>query len=171
MIECYGCKGLGWVDSKHFGPSKCPVCGGTGKLANNIKGENPEQNEASDLLDTQGRSILAGNNKNRLLADLENWLRANNKVKFDHRNSSMNTYTSRSAKYYKNLGLTWVYTGGGNRIHLRKGDYKDADPDNRVLYKTSSGADLWGGYPQFIIEEQTDVEYAKKLITYAINFL
>jgi|GEM_PF-5407526 len=33
--QCDGCDGKGWVDSKHVGPTTCPVCKGTGK-ENNI---------------------------------------------------------------------------------------------------------------------------------------
>jgi len=29
-IICHGCQGKGWVDSVYYGPSKCPLCNGTG---------------------------------------------------------------------------------------------------------------------------------------------
>jgi len=38
--QCYGCEGKGWVDSKHLGPTICPICKGSGKINNEVlKGE------------------------------------------------------------------------------------------------------------------------------------
>lgn len=166
MKECHGCKGLGWVDSKHYGPSVCPICGGKGQ----IEANNPIQISESKgrLLDVE---IMPRMNKNKLLVELEEWLRQSEGANFDHTNKRMNTYTSYSEKQSTVIGLCWVYTDGANRIHLRKPDYTAVDVDKRVLYKTSIGTDLFGGYPQFIVQTPNDLEYAKKLITYAIKYL
>jgi hypothetical protein len=34
--QCYGCEGKGWVDSKHLGPTVCPICKGSGQLNNRV---------------------------------------------------------------------------------------------------------------------------------------
>lgn len=34
MQKCHGCEGKGWVDSARFGPIVCPICKGTGQIAN-----------------------------------------------------------------------------------------------------------------------------------------
>lgn len=168
MKECHGCKGVGWVDSKHYGPTICPICKGLGQLE--------DSKLALQTVATRQPSGLRGRinvirNKNRLLAELEEWLIAHDKIVFDHSNKRMNTYNSFSEANGKVLGLVWIYTDGANRIHLRKGDYGTVDVDQRVLYETSKGTDLWGGYPQFIVQSASDIEYAKKLITYALNHL
>ena len=36
--QCYGCEGKGWVDSKHLGPTTCPICQGSGKTNNETLG-------------------------------------------------------------------------------------------------------------------------------------
>ena len=36
MKQCHRCEGKGWVDSAHFGPTFCPICKGTGQIANGI---------------------------------------------------------------------------------------------------------------------------------------
>ena len=36
MSLCHGCKGLGWVDSQHFGPTVCPICKGSGQVNNEV---------------------------------------------------------------------------------------------------------------------------------------
>lgn len=36
MKQCYGCEGKGWVDSKHLGPTICPICKGSGQLNNEV---------------------------------------------------------------------------------------------------------------------------------------
>lgn len=168
MKECHGCKGLGWVDSKHYGPTLCPICRGTGQVE--------EEGLLPKAVDTRQPSGLLGRinvirNKNRLLTDLERWLLSHEGVVFDHSNKRMNTYHSLNEVSGKMKGLVWIYTDGANRMHLRKGDYSTVDIDQRVLYQTSKGTDLWGGYPQFIVQSARDVDYAKKLITYALKNL
>ena len=42
-MVCHGCYGKGWVDSQWSGPSRCPICQGTGSLgetASNTIGSN-----------------------------------------------------------------------------------------------------------------------------------
>ena len=39
MKQCYGCEGKGWVDSKHTGPTICPICKGSGQLNSEVPAE------------------------------------------------------------------------------------------------------------------------------------
>ena len=111
------------------------------------------------------------NNKNRFLGELEVWLRKLPGVKFDHPNKTMNTYTSISKEHFDERGLVWVYTNGRNYLHLRQGDYSSVDIDIRILDEERTDNLLLGHYPQFIINEKSDIDYAKKLIEYALNWL
>ncbi len=69
-----------------------------------------------------------------------------------------------SKSKYRMMGLVWVSTYGAGRIYLFKGDYKPVDLNNKVKYQN-----VWGGYPQFELQAQADVDYAKRLISYALN--
>jgi len=44
MIRCHGCEGKGWVDSKHIGPTTCPICKGTGQVINEASSSNTSTN-------------------------------------------------------------------------------------------------------------------------------
>ena len=66
----------------------------------------------------------------------------------------------------RTMGLVWVSTNGQERIYLAKGDFGPVDFNNKVKYEN-----VWGGYPQFEIRTQGDIEYAKELISFALaNF-
>ncbi|MDD5511110.1 MAG: hypothetical protein PHI12_09925 [Dehalococcoidales bacterium] len=150
-MDCFGCNGKGWVDSQYRGAMKCPVCGGTGKLAQ-----------------TQPKASIPAKvplvNKNTLLFQLEQWLQEQPGVLFDHVNKTMNTYAFMSKTKNRRMGLVWVTTYGGNRIYLFKGDYGIADPDNKVKYEN-----VWGGYPQFEVGSLEELGYAKRLVAYALE--
>ena len=164
MNQCHGCKGLGWVDSQHVGPTKCPVCGGKGQI-NDLPSTPAVARSLQPLPPTPSEKTIG--NRNRILGELENWLQQDPNVRLDHGNKRMNTYRSWSQNKVTQIGLVWVYTDGANRIHLRKGDYSQVDTDKRVINQTSTGQEPWGGYPQFIIRDSNDLAYAKKLIEYA----
>ena len=149
MKTCHGCGGKGWVDSQYKGPAVCPLCGGSGQI-------NEGQSKPSI------KSQLA--NKNPLLLQLENWLQQQQGVTFDHLNKTMNTYVFISNLKARMMGLVWVSTYGAGRIYLAKGDYGPVDNGNRVKYQN-----VWGGYPQFELRTQDDLEYAKRLIAYALQ--
>lgn len=149
MKKCHGCGGKGWVDSQFKGPVLCPVCNGTGQIG---------ESEAK----TPNKTQLI--NQNPLLLQLENWLGQQQNIIFDHRNKTMNTYVFMSNIKKRLMGLVWVSTYGAGRIYLAKGDYTPVDKDNRVKYQH-----IWGDYPQFEIRAQVDVEYAKRLVSYALN--
>jgi hypothetical protein len=151
-MKCYGCEGKGWVDSQYKGAMICPVCGGSGETS---KGQPRTSSLAKKPLD----------NNNPLLLQLENWLNQQpQRVTFDHVNKTMNTYNFMSKSKGRMMGLVWVSTYGASRIYLFKDDYGPADPNNKVKYQN-----VWGGYPQFELQTQTDIDYAKRLISYALN--
>ncbi len=155
-MKCHGCEGRGWVDSQYKGAMLCPVCHGSGKVTDNQK----EVSITSNILPTETPSI----NKNPLLLQLENWIKHQKDIKFDHSNKTMNTYRFMSKTKGRVKGLVWVSTYGAGRIYLYKDNYSPVDPQNKVKYQK-----VWGNYPQFEVVSQGDVEYAKKLISYALN--
>jgi hypothetical protein len=161
-MACHGCNGRGWVDSQYAaGPALCPICRGTGltdstaKLRGNEPTISPKQ---------------AYPTKNNLANALEQWLVSIDGVRLHARGKSMNGYYSYNATQAWR-GLVWVETRGGNRIHLRKGDYTKIDIDKRVIDKAPTGKPTWGGYPIFALKYDSDVEYAKKLLNYAKDYL
>lgn len=156
LMECHGCRGKGWVDSQYKGAMICPICLGSGKVVNGQGGTSVP----SKLIPTRPTLV----NKNSLLLQLEEWLQQRKDVKFGHISKTMNTYNFMSKSKGRMIGLVWVSTDGSYRIPLFKGDYGSADPNNRVKYQN-----VWGGYPQFEVRTQRDVEYAKKLISYALE--
>ena len=103
-------------------------------------------------------------NKNPLLLEIEKWLLQQQGVTFDHAKKTMNTYRFTSKTRGRERGLVWVSNYGASRIYLFKGDFTPADPDSRVKYMR-----VWGGYPQFEVRAAGDVEYAKRLISYALS--
>ena len=149
METCHGCGGKGWVDSQYKGPVVCPLCGGSGQI-------NGGQSKLSI------KSQLA--NKKPLLLQLENRLQQQQGITFDHPNKTMNTYVFISNLKACMMGLVWVSTYGAGRIYLAKGDYEPVDNSNRVKYQN-----VWGGYPQFELRTLGDLEYAKRLIAYALQ--
>jgi hypothetical protein len=46
ITQCYGCDGKGWVDSKHLGPTICPICKGSGKINKGVVKDEPSKNPA-----------------------------------------------------------------------------------------------------------------------------
>jgi len=150
-MKCYGCEGKGWVDSQYKGAMICPVCGGRGETGKS-------QSRTSTL------TKKALDNNNPFLIQLEDWLQQQQGVVFDHINKTMNTYNFMSKYKGRMMGLVWVSTYGSGRIYLFKGDYGPVDPDNKVKYQN-----VWGGYPQFGLQTQSDVDYAERLISYALN--
>jgi hypothetical protein len=179
MKQCHGCEGKGWVDSAHFGPITCPICKGIGQITVDPNSGDTNINAGVEIVNTVKEPQIVPiirdddkiKNQDPRLAELERWLRGLNGVTFDHPNKTMNTYTSQSRTRFSRMGLVWVYTDGNKRIHLRKGDYNQVDDDGRVLYFSDKGEELWGGYPQFIVETIDDIAYAQKLIEHAINAL
>ena len=161
-MKCHGCydgSKQGWVDSQAAGgPVICPICEGSGELPE--RGLRPEPTYVPHPL----------RNKNPLLAQFEQWLASLDGVSLHTRKKTMNGYYSPDASG-RWSGLVWVYTRDGNRIYLRKGDYSPADKDNRVIAKTSTGKEAWGGYKQFIIKTAEDLEYAKRIVNYAQQHL
>lgn len=151
--DCHGCGGRGWVDSQYKGAVLCPVCLGRGKI-DATQAKTP----AIPLIIT-----IEPSNKNALLFELDKWLMQQKGIRFDHPNKTMNTYHFTS-KIGRERGLVWVSNYGAGRIYLFRGRYDAIDPDNRVKY-----VEVWGGYPQFEIRALADVEYAKKLILYALE--
>lgn len=61
-------------------------------------------------------------------------------------------------------GLLWVEYPRGRkiRVHLKKTDYSAVDYDKKVI------PNGWGGYPEFIIEKEEDINYLIKLIKFII---
>lgn len=150
---CHGCQGKGWVDSQYKGAMTCPVCGGSGEVGANQK-----------VVAVPARPPRF--NKNTLLLQFENWLQQQAGIVFGHVNKTMNTYNFMSKTKGRMMGLVWVSTYGSDRIYIFKGDFGPVDPKNRVKYQN-----VWGGYPQFVIQTQGDIEYAKRLVSYALaNF-
>lgn len=150
MKICHGCGGKGWVDSQYKGAVLCPVCDGSGKTNGRGDAKTPRKPQLA--------------NKSPLLLQLENWLRQQQDVTFDHPNKTMNTYVFVSNLKGRTMGLVWVSIYGAGRIYLFKGDYGPVDKDNRVKYQN-----VWGGYPQFEVQKLGDVEYARNLVLYALN--
>lgn len=164
-MECHGCKGLGWVDSRHTGPTVCPICRGTGRL------EDDNLQQADKLEPLPIRPVPRRGNKNALLTELEDWLQQQEDVTLDHANETMNNYRSWSEANGDVRGLVWVSTRGDNRIYLRKGDYGSVDSSQAVRYKTSTGKLTWGGYPQFSVKNRADLSDTMKLIEYGKRHL
>ena len=152
MKICHGCEGKGWVDSKFQGAVLCPICRGNGQIIENIE----------STIQTPQMPQLA--NKNSLLMDLEKWLLQQQSITFDHPSKTMNTYNFIGNISRRSMGLVWVSTNGAGRVYLSKGNYGSADGDKRVKYHN-----VWGNYPQFEIRTQADIDYAKILLSYALN--
>ncbi len=151
---CPGCGGKRWVDSQYKGAQLCPVCKGAGELSDTLE---------LDIPTIPNRKP----NRNPLLQQLEKWLNQQKGITFAHSSETMNTYNFISKTKERQMGLVWVATNGQGRIDLFKGGddcYKSVDPLNKVEYKK-----VWGGYPHFQVRTQTDVDYAKGLILYALS--
>lgn len=83
--------------------------------------------------------------------------------------SSMIGYYSVSKKNNKKMGLVWIsYPAkyGSLRIHLRKGEYPP-EIQNMPGYIENG----WGGYPEFRVKSDVDVEKTMKFIKYAYDNL
>lgn len=163
MVQCHGCKGQGWVDSQYKGPTTCPICGGYGKVGNG--GSVPV------VISPKVPGGPKKPNANLLLAQLEVWLSQESEIVFGGSGKTMNTYNSYPRSSNRLLGLVWVVTNSNNMLYLRKGDYSKVDSRRAVLYADPPKRKLFGGYPQFQVETQDDLEYAKKLIKYALQNL
>ena len=156
--DCPGCKATRWVDSKYFGPTICPVCKGSGEI------------EDAKAIVIEGPNIVPiaqNSNASVLLGELEAWLLKQPGIMFGVRGATMNRYDSVSYRTNDKRGLVWTPTRGDNRIYLRKGSYSTIDSNNNVQYITGSGKPTWGGYPQYLVQNREDLEFAKKLVEYA----
>lgn len=76
------------------------------------------------------------------------------------------------AFYTPKGGLCWLeYKSPGAipfAVHLAKGKYMEVDPLNKVIYDSETKK-TWGGYPIFLAEEESDIEYLATLVKFAIN--
>jgi len=83
--------------------------------------------------------------------------------------SSMIGYYSVSKKSDKKIGLAWIsypVKDGSLRIHLRKGEYPPEIQNMPGYIKNG-----WGGYPEFRVKSDVDVEKTMKFIKYAYDNL
>ena len=83
--------------------------------------------------------------------------------------SSMIGYYSVSRRNNEKIGLVWItYPAkhGSLRIHLRKGEYPPEIQNMPGYIKNG-----WGGYPEFRVKSDVDVEKTMKFIKYAYDNL
>ena len=87
------------------------------------------------------------------------------RIKKDYPTLKMKVTKSMVAFYDNKKGLLWVEYPRGRkiRVHLKKRDYSTVDYDKKVI---PSG---WGGYPEFIIEKEEDINYLIRLIKFATS--
>lgn len=68
--------------------------------------------------------------------------------------------------YERDYGLVWIAYPVADkiRIHLRKTDYSSINIPPEKFKKSG-----WGGYPEFNVTSEKDVEYAIKLVKHALG--
>ncbi|MEQ4489705.1 MAG: hypothetical protein AAC990_05000 [Dehalococcoides mccartyi] len=121
--NCIGCDGRGWVDSKYFGPSLCPICKGNGL-------RKKDENKVVATPMRQSAPVLNGHKSPRSWAFCE---------AINHDGTNLIRYCNSTECWRKEIGplKETGYTGWENKSAVdsfkNKGWRIDfGDPDNKV---------------------------------------
>jgi len=123
---------------------------------------------------TKDKEVARRENSLRLLEIFEQWLQSKPDIRLKHSKKTMNTYElmpvgDRKGKPAK----LYVPTNGQARLYLPITNYRPVDPTGKVIYKdqiSKNGTFVgWNVYPQFVLRNEDDLDFAKKLIEYAVK--